>query len=186
MKGPNRTGAPGFSTFEAMAGISILMIVAGLAVVSMEGARPGIQAGAGLDLVMGQLRLARESAMGQQRSFQIRFNAPDRMQLRRFDVPSGFTDFPAVSMENTVQFTLFAGLPDTPDGFGNADSIAFGGTGTLIFRSDGALVDSAGVPRDGTVFIGIPGRPETARAVTIQGATGRMRAYHWTGSLWEE
>src|SRR5713101_7795697 len=86
-----------------------------MAVVSMEGARPGIQAGAGLDLVMGELRLARESAMAQQRSFQIRLDTPARMQLRRFDVPFGFTDFPAVSMENTVQFTLFAGLPDTPD-----------------------------------------------------------------------
>ena len=186
MRDPNRTGAPGFSTLEVIAGLSVLMFVAGMAVVSMEGARPGIQAGAGLDMVTGQLRLARESAMAQQRSFQVRFNAPDRMQLRRFDVPFGFTDFPAVSMENAVQFTLFAGLPDTPDGFGNANPIAFGGIQTLIFRNDGTLVDSAGVPLDGTVFIGIPGHPETARAVTIQGATGRMRAYHWTGSVWEE
>jgi hypothetical protein len=30
----------------------------------------------------------------------------------------------------------------------------------------------------------LPDHPETARAVTILGATGRVRGYRWTGTNW--
>jgi hypothetical protein len=42
------------------------------------------------------------------------------------------------------------------------------------------------VPVNGTVFVGVPGLPYTARAVTILGATGRIRSYHWNGTTWQE
>jgi hypothetical protein len=32
----------------------------------------------------------------------------------------------------------------------------------------------------------IPGNNATARAVTILGATGRIRPYRWDGSAWRE
>ena len=152
----------------------------------MEAARPGIQANAALDQLVGQLRAARESAISQRRDYQIIFAPPEQIQLRRLNVPSGFTDLPTISLGNAVQFMLFAGLPDTPAGFGNARAVYFGNTPTLTLLSDGRLVDSTSAPLNGTLFLGIPGRPETARAVTIRGATGQLTAYHWTGSTWEE
>lgn len=164
----------------------MLAVVAGLAVVSMEAARPGIQANAALDQLVGRLRAARESAISQHRNYAIIFTATDQIQVRPLEVPSGFTDLPPISLGNAVHFMLFAGLPDTPDGFGNARAVHFSNTPTLTFLSDGRFADSTGTPLNGTIFLGIPGRPETARAVTIRGATGQLTAYHWTGSTWEE
>ena len=186
MRGMLRRKRAGFSALEVIAGFSVLAVVAGFAVVTMEGARLGIQANAALDCAVAQMRTAQELATAERRSYQILFIAPDQIQLRRLEPPSGYTDSSAVSLGNTVQFTLFTGLPDTPDCFGNAQAIDFGKSSTLTFLSNGTLVDSAGAPLNGTVFLGIPGRPETARAVTIAGATGRVTPYHWTGSAWEE
>jgi len=45
----------------------------------------------------------------------------------------------------------------------------------LVFMSTGGLVDANGNPISGTVFLGIPGKPATARAVTVLGSTGRIR-----------
>ena len=175
----------GFSTLELVVGVWVLAIVAGMALVSMAGALPGLRANAGLEQLVEQVRAARESAMAERRSYQVRLIAPDKIQLRRLESPSGSKDFPAVLLGNTVQFTLFPGLPDTPDRFGNATAIALGGT-TLTFLADGRVVDSTVAPVKGSIFIGVPDRPATARAVTIDGATGRVTAYHWTGSAWEE
>ena len=175
----------GFSTLELVVGVSVLAIVAGMALVSMAGALPGLRANAGLEQLAEQVRTARESAMAEHRSYHVRLIAPDKIQLRRLESPSGSKDFPAVSLGNTVQFTLFPGLPDTPDRFGNAAAIALGGT-TLTVLSNGKAIDSTGAPVKGSIFIGVPDHPATARAVTIEGATGRVTAYHWTGSAWEE
>jgi hypothetical protein len=41
------------------------------------------------------------------------------------------------------------------------------------------------VPVNGTVFVGIPGERNSARAVTVTGASGRAQAYRWTGIEWE-
>lgn len=186
MRGVERKKHTGFSALELIGGISLLAIVMAFTVVTMDGARPGIQANGAMNQVVAQLRTARELAIAERCSYQVRFTAPGRIQLRRLRAPSGFTDLPYVSLGDAAQFTLFAGLPDTPEGFGNSEPISFRKTTTLTFLSNGRVVDSHGAPLNGTVFLGIPGRPETARAVTIAGATGHINAYYWTGSGWEE
>ncbi|HEX2711771.1 MAG TPA: GspH/FimT family pseudopilin [Candidatus Acidoferrales bacterium] len=186
MRGVERRKHTGFSAIELVGGISLLAIVMGFAVVTMDGARPGIQANGAMNQVVAQLHAARDMAMAERRSYQIRFTPPGQIQLRRLGVHSGFTDLPYVSLGNAAQFTLFAGLPDTPEGFGNSEAVSFGNTTTLTFLSNGRMVDSHGALLNGTVFLGIPGQPETARAVTIAGATGHVTAYYWTGSGWEE
>ncbi len=176
----------GFSIIELLFVISVILIVAGMAVLSMSSAIWSMKVNGSLNQVVGQMRTARDSAIAQRRNFQVVFVTPDQVQLRRQELPAGFTDLPAVSLGGGAQFTVFPGVPDTPDGFGNATAINFGGSPTLTFLSDGTLVDSAGVALNGSVFIGIPGKPATTRAVTILGATGRVRGYRWTGSKWIE
>jgi hypothetical protein len=55
-----------------------------------------------------------------------------------------------------------------------------------MFTSDGSLVDSNGDISNGSIFMGIPNRPDTARAVTIFGVTGLTRSWKWRGSQWLE
>ena len=49
---------------------------------------------------------------------------------------------------------------DTPDQFGNSSPIDFGSATSLTFRPNGILVDNAGNPVNGTVFIGVAEHPE--------------------------
>ena len=48
-----------------------------------------------------------------------------------------------------------------------------------MFTTDGTLIDSGGTPINGTVFLSIQNQPESARAVTVLGSTGRVRGYKW-------
>jgi len=174
----------GFSLVEVSVVILLISVVAGFALLNIEGIMPGLDANAALSQTVAELRRGRELAIAQRRNIELTFPTNNQIQLVRFDVPNGRTVLSTVTLENGVEFLLFSGVPDTPDSFGRGDAIDFGGSNTLIFLSDGTLVDDAGNPVHGSVFLGLPDHPETARAVTMVGATGRVRGYRWTGSSW--
>ncbi len=87
--------------------------------------------------------------------------------------------------EGGVQYGLIPGIGDTPDGFGAGNGVAFGLTTSLTFNTDGNLVDDAGNPINGTVFLAIANIKQSQRAVTVMGSTGRVRGFKWTGSGWD-
>jgi hypothetical protein len=53
-----------------------------------------------------------------------------------------------------------------------------------MFTSDGSFVDANGDPANGTIFMGKPGRVETAHAITFFGATGLIRTWKFSGQQW--
>lgn len=97
-------------------------------------------------------------------------------------------------IENKVQLLSFAGEPDTPDGFIGGSPAAPSGlysganpsapTTGMAFQSDGTFTDGNGNPINVSIFLGEAGIPSSARAVTILGNTGRVFAYHGTGTAW--
>ena len=99
-----------------------------------------------------------------------------------------------VTLEGGVNFLYFPATGDTPMGFGSCtNGTCFtnpanpgGGIPATTFLADGSFGAGIGVPVNGTIFLGIPGKVNTARAVTILGATGRVRTYYWDGSVWQE
>jgi len=182
LRRPNREA--GFSLVEACATILIICIVSGFAILEFNGMAPGMTANAALSETVAQLRKGRELAIAQRRNIEVKFLGNNQIQLVRDDVPAGTTILSTITLEGKIQFHLFDGVPDTPDSFGRAAAVDFGGAASLIFLSDGTLVDAGGNPLNGSVFFGQEDRPETARAVTILGATGRVRGYRWTGSAW--
>jgi hypothetical protein len=56
----------------------------------------------------------------------------------------------------------------------------------VMFTSDGSLVDNNGDVVNGTIFVGVPSQPQTARAVTVFGVTGLTRTWKWRGNKWME
>lgn len=132
---------------------------------------------------------ARDHAIAQRRNIELTFVQPNIVRLERENidangaVTSKTTEL-EVMLDNGQQFLTFTGVPDTPDAFGNSSAIAFGGTAPYMFASDGTLVDSSGDPVNGTIFVGTPNQKETARAVTIFGASGLIRSWKWRGTSW--
>jgi len=179
-----RHSQAGFSMVELCAVTLVIFIIAGFALLNVAGILPRIRANSALSDTVAQLRQGRSAAITQRRNVEIRFLGDNQIWLVRRDVPAGTTVLRTVTLANDITFCLFGGLPDTPDLFGNSGSVDFGGATTALFLSDGTLVDAAGDPLNGTVFLGLADHPETARAVTILGATGRVRDYRWTGTSW--
>jgi prepilin-type N-terminal cleavage/methylation domain-containing protein len=176
----------GFSMVEMMTVILIIGVIAAMAMYSIVGALPNIQANNGLNVAIGVVKNGKYLAVSQRRNYQLLFAGNNQLWLRRLEVPAGFTDQPVVTLPGGVQFLLFPGVTDTPDAYGNCAAICFGGTLTQTFMSNEVFVDAAGAPLNGTIFVGIPGNQATQRAITITGATGRIRSYRWTGLAWLE
>jgi hypothetical protein len=174
----------GFSLIEIVMSLFLAMAVSGFALLSTKNILPGISANAAMKQTLAQLSSGRGLAIAQRRSIEIRFVSPNQIQLLRYNIPSGATILSTITLQGKNQFQLFAGVPDTPDAFGNATAISFGTQAPWIFLSDGTLIDSSANPVNGSVFLGQANSVKTARAVTILGATGRVRDYTWTGAAW--
>lgn len=178
--------ATGFSLIEMMIVVVLISIMAAMAMYSIVGALPNIRVNNGLNVAMNVVKNGKYLAVSQRRNYQLMFAPPARLWLRRLNVPAGFTDLPPVDLPGGVQFILFPNIIDTPDGYGNAAAIDFRGTPTQTFMSNEQFVNAAGQFLDGTIYVGIPGNSATQRAITISGATGRIRAYRWNGASWLE
>jgi prepilin-type N-terminal cleavage/methylation domain-containing protein len=194
-----RTGenARGFSMVEMVVVIAIALVVMSIALIRVQPALLQIHANTAKDQVQSALRQARETAISDRRNVQVEFltNPPGLSSgnyVRLTRKGGGFGPdivLLALPIQNSVVFTTFNGLPDTPDAYGNAAPIYFGGVANgpaagMFYQSDGTFVTSTGVLINGTVFMGVPNQPSTARAVTILGATGRVRSYHISGTTW--
>lgn len=200
-----RTGRAdkGFSLLEMVMVVMIAMVVMAFAILSTTTTMQGSHANAAMDTVISQLRQARALAIARRRNVEVQFIQPNEIQLTLLTLPGEAIPTPitpAYLNDNAgggLTYTLFPALPDTPMGFGNSQSINLqepggGGAWSVMFTTSGALVGSAQAaaslyqatsnnPVNATIFIGMANKPNTARAITVFGATGRVRAYHWTG-----
>ena len=173
----------------------MIATIAAIGILQMMPAWRQSQSNAGLDQVKSALRQARETAVSQRRTIVIQFVGNNTIELFQMVVTGtpptateASTPFMTVPIEKGVKFITYTGETDTPDAFGLPtvpSGISFpGAVGNPQFQSDGTLTDSNGTPINGTVFVGVPGKPETGGAVTIMGGTGRVRSYHSNGTGW--
>jgi prepilin-type N-terminal cleavage/methylation domain-containing protein len=188
--------ARGFSMIELVVVIAISLVIAAIAIIQAQPALMQIHANNAKDEVQSALRQARETAISDRRDVQVEFlvnppaNPPGSyVRLTRIGgACCANTVILLMPISNTVIFTTFPGEPDSPDGFGNGGAIFFGGLvggppAGMVYQSDGTFVtNGTGIPVNGTVFLGVPGQPTTARAITVLGATGRVRSYHISGT----
>ena len=174
----------GFTIVETSICTLLILVAGSVALLNINAILPRIQANTALAQTVAQVRRGREVAISQRRNVEIRFLGTNQIQLVRRDEPAGETILDTHTFDNGFEFLLSEGTPDTPDRFGNSGALDFGGKSPVVFQSDGTLVDPTGNPLNGSIFVGLAGHPETARAVTILGSTGRVRGYQWTGTDW--
>jgi prepilin-type N-terminal cleavage/methylation domain-containing protein len=177
--------AAGFTLVELLVTVGLIGILAGMSVLMLPGAVTSAKADAGASRLEAALRVAREQAISQRRTIRLTFTPPNRIVASRVEVPGpGTTVLATTELEDGMSFRLFPGIPDTPDLFGNGSATAFGMATTVSFTSEGSFVDQNGDPLNGTVFIGRPSTPLSARAISIFGPTALVRSWKWNGSQW--
>jgi type II secretory pathway pseudopilin PulG len=195
----------GFTLVESVMVIAVMMILMGIAIVSSFGTIQGYQVNSAQDVVVSQLRVARQLAIDKRRTVQVWIDAApesDGAYHVKYQVLPALTGTseqagPVVDepVSTVVSFVLEPGVPDTPMHFGNNSAVYIGnppvsgGPTVMQFNPTGTFTDNTGTNLIyGTIFMGVPNQPVTARAVTIMGGTGRVRAYTYLGGTvgWEE
>jgi len=179
----------GVTLLELMLVVAVITVVIGSSIFTISTVLPTLRADSGLEQMEIQLRQARFSSIDQRRNFTVTFQGTNELVVVRQEVPAGTTIISDTFLPPGMVYMVFSGLPDTPDGFGNAHALNFGCPGntvpcSIVFQSDGSVLGANNAMMNGTVFMGVAGDARTARAVTVMGATGRIHGYHSTGTSW--
>lgn len=179
------SGERGYTLIDLMVAVALFAVLAATTVVTIRAALASVRGDDAMAQVIGTLRHARDVAIAQRRSIEVRFIEPNSIELWRNEIPAGQTQIAGVVLESGAIFERDEALPDTPDGFGGTAAVDFGDVATIQFTADGMLTDAAGIPVNGTVYLVRPSEPSSARAVTVSGGSGRPQGYRWLGSAWE-
>jgi prepilin-type N-terminal cleavage/methylation domain-containing protein len=186
-----RQAQRGFSLIELAFVIAIALIITGMALVQFVPTLKNARAENALQTTLGQVRNARGLAIDQRAKYRLSFIAPRTIQLDqvKIDKVTGNQTIVFVStidLPVDTQFIAIAGIPTgsaTPDSlptFGNAIDFAVdnGGGGTRIFfQPDGRALDAANRLNNGVVYMARPGEVMSSRAVSVLGATGRVKGW---------
>ena len=191
-KSPVDTSEAGFTLLEMVMVVGILSVVLASAVIVMPGAIRQSRADGASAMLLNMLKVAGDRAIDERRNMELLFVPPNRVQVVREGVGGASNQTVIdVYLESGQQFKQF-GTTDTPSLFGLTNKpIAFGTTQgtlpTIMFTSEGTLVDGSGDTINGTLFLGSRGDDLlSARAVTIFGATALLRSWRWDGRQWTE
>jgi len=193
-----RRNETGFSLLEVVVVLGIILVVFGTALFNLVPALNTAKSNTGMELVLGELRRAHERAVDERRIYRVTFVAPQIIQVDVGQVANiastvsgttpAFTQAQApLTLPPGVQFAAVAGIPTTaqttPDGFGTGNNaidfdISNGGGGTQVyFQPDGRALDGANRLNNGVIYIAQPNNLFSSRAVSLYGATGRVKPW---------
>ncbi len=198
-------GARGFSLLEMMIVICLFMIVGGMTFMALQPALKDARANQAFEDTLMQLRTARQRAITERKQYIVcfgiaapvgaltPFGAPSAqsVQMFRWDAGTALSAAVQVTVNQLpidLQFLSQAGLPNTaatvPDGFGNAataidfdQDVAGAIKNQVLFMPDGSARDVNGNLNSGIIYVSRNGDLYSSRAVTLYGATGRIRGW---------
>jgi prepilin-type N-terminal cleavage/methylation domain-containing protein len=189
-------GEGGFTLLELLVVVGLMGVVAAMAMMVSPALTQTKRSDSGLEQALDAIRSAREVAISQRRNVRLNFVGITAFQTVREDINSsgavtGTTILRTVQLENRMQLRLDPDVAiNTPDRFPTpakpATATAFSGPTPVRFTSEGTLVDANGDVTNGTITLSIPGMMNSARAVTIMGATALIRSWRWNGNAWVE
>jgi prepilin-type N-terminal cleavage/methylation domain-containing protein len=182
----------GFSLVELMIALVVFLIACGVLLMGIQPALKQSRVNNAYNTALNVMRQTRDNAIAQRQTFFVSFFAvanPCNMSVTQgstglvigcytlptdvfFMTPSQFASPPTMSAVN-------------PDGFGNGGTpiafdqgVAGGAANVVYFMPDGSAQDAAGNINNGVLYLARPGDPYSARALTLWGATGRLRGWH--------
>jgi len=196
----------GFSLLELLIVLSLFMVVAGMTFITLQPGLKDARANQAFDQVMIQMRIARQRAIAERKQYIVCFgsgSAPTgaltpmgaptatSVQLFRWDAGTALSAAAQISasvLPDDIQFQAISGVPvnptSVPDGFGSGitaidfdQGVGGGVKNQIMFMPDGSAHDTAGSWNSGIIYVGRTGDLYSSRAVTLYGATGRIRGW---------
>jgi prepilin-type N-terminal cleavage/methylation domain-containing protein len=206
MKSPRTSAsrpASGFSLLEMTIVMALILIMASVSFLSLQPMLRNQRINNAYNTVLSAMRQARDNSVAQRTSYSVTFDnstIPHKLTVApTFAGPQGIQAPVTYTIPNDIRFSNESGIPTattkTPDGFGTgAVPIDFGYTATggtggkkvIYFCPDGSAQDGAGAGgvgqctgnvNNGVLYIARPGELLSSRALTVWGATGRIRGW---------
>ena len=179
----------GFSLLELLAVIGITITVAGVAAMAYVPVMQQQHINEAYNMALTALRRAHDQAQSDMRIYVVSFTAPGTITVTQ-NTTTGPLLFTSI-FPSDVTMHIEPGIPTsptvaptTPDGFGSAayaidfdQGVPPGGATVLQFNPDGTSTDANGNINNGVVYFGPVGYLTRQRAVTLWGATGRIRGW---------
>src|SRR5581483_346237 len=191
----------GFSLIEMMAALGIGLIATAITFMTLQPALKQQHVTNAYNTTMMALRQAREQAVAQRVAYLVQFNAgTSTVQISPVTALPGTLNA-TYTLPSDVQFTIVSGVPTnnafTPDRFGVAGhaidfnvNVGTGGLQQVYFYPDGSAQDVNNNLSNGIVYIARPTELLSSRAITVWGATGRIRGWRLyqqgTGYAWQQ
>jgi Tfp pilus assembly protein FimT len=198
-------GARGFSLLEMMIVICVMMIIGGIGFMAVQPALRDAKVNQAFESAMMPLRVARQRAIAERKQYIVCYGiaapagaltpmgAPTAQSIQTFRWDAGTalsaaTQITAITLPQDIQFQTIAGLPNgaatVPDGFGNGtvaldfdQNVAGAIQNQVMFMPDGSAHDVNGNLNSGMLYLARNGDLYSSRAVTLYGATGRIRGW---------
>lgn len=174
----------GFTVIETLIVVGLIALLASVAIPGISTGLKHYRADAALDTVVGQLRLARSMAVDQRRVFSVSFDAGSRsVTLTRVDDD---TEISSIAIGSHLSFAFGSGVAisgnNAPDRVSADTPIDLMNQTEVHFRPDGSAVTSGGALCNGVVHMAVIQDPTVARAVSVFGATGKIKGWRWVRS----
>ena len=170
--------------------VAILLTALSVSFVTLQPALKSARANSAFSQSFMLLRRYRQQAVDERKRYIVTFTAPNTIQVSRWDVAVPVSPAPVVittqQLPTDIQFQIVAGTPaaNTPDNFGTGarpidfgQGIGPGGLNYVMFMPDGSAQDVNGNLNNGVLYIAITGNLYSSRAISVFGATGRVRGW---------
>jgi prepilin-type N-terminal cleavage/methylation domain-containing protein len=190
------TKTSGFSLLELMIAISISLILVAVTTLTMQPVWQQQHVNDAYNTTLTALRRAHDQAAADMRVYMVTFSPPvvgtNGGTITVNETSNAGVVLFSATLPVDVTYHVEPGVPTsptvpptTPDGFGTASNTfdfdqapsGVGGSNIIYFYPDGTAEDVNGNINNGVVYMGMPGRLLTCRAVTLWGYTGRIRGW---------
>lgn len=178
----------GFSLVELLTVLLIGMIAAGIAFINIGPMVRQSHVNNAYSITLGALRTAREWAIGTRRVYIVGFDntvSPNKIVITQGNTGAVVATY---TLPTDTSFIVQSNFPNVgPDGFGTG-TVAIGfdqgvvgasatDTTSVYFYPDGSAQDSNQNTNNGVIYVGRSADKITPRAITLWGATGRLRGW---------
>lgn len=191
--------------------VAIIMLMAAVTVMSLQPAIKNARADTAFQNVLMQLKVARQRAIGQRTQYIVCFGAnsapqgattqlgaPGAQSVQLFSwtattALSSAVQVDSIDLPSDMQFQTLSAFPtnpaSVPDGFGNGRTAIDFDQGVnvaiqnqVVFWPDGSAHDTNGNFNNGIIYVARTGDLNNSRAITLYGATGRVRGWRLDGT----
>jgi len=170
--------------------VAITLIAACISFMTLQPTLKAAHANAAVNESFMWMRQYRQRAIDERKRYIVTFTAPRTIQISRWDFALPVSPAPVLlyteQLPLDISFQVVAGVPGgaTPDAFGTAaqaidfgQGIGLGGLTYVVFMPDGSSQDLVGNLNSGVIYMGRNGDLYSSRAITVYGATGRLRGW---------